>query len=146
MSRYYDPENPAPTDTSPLLLRSGSGPSLPEQPSPRLPQGGNAGTARQPPTSSPKRVQSPIPPRSAPSPTPSDEDLPTNVSTLEQLNGLPPECLSGDPICPLQHFDENGVVHKYSLNPIMYSVLFVLIVEGERLFLFLRCCAGFVMH
>jgi len=70
----------------------------------------------------------------APSPTPSirsDEDLPTNVSTLEQLKRLPEECLSGDPIRPLQHFDESGVVYKYALNPMTYSVLFVLIVEGE---------------
>ena len=67
----------------------------------------------------------------APSPTPSDEDLPTHVATVEQLKTLPPECLSGDPVRPLQHFDENGMVYKYALNPMTYSVLFVLIVEGE---------------
>lgn len=58
------------------------------------------------------------------------DDVPTNVCCLDQLKGLPPECLSGDPKRPLQHFDENGVVSKYSLNPMIYSALFVLIVEG----------------
>lgn len=67
----------------------------------------------------------------APSPGVSDmsDDLPNNVSTEEQLLQLPEECLSGNPSRPLQHFGEDGDVSSYALNPMIYSVCFILIVE-----------------
>lgn len=154
MSSRSDEENPPPppsTDTSPLLPRTWSMQSVPEDKNvPPAISTSNIidfnisnkqskalnNLVRSPATSRPGSRDG----SRAPSPTPSlarsdtggagDADLPTNVSTLEQLQGLPEECLSGDPVRPLQHFDESGVVSKYALNPMTYSVLFVLIVEG----------------
>jgi hypothetical protein len=61
-----------------------------------------------------------------------DDFLPTNVCTIEQLKFLPIECLSHSDSThdrPLRHVHEDGTVTTYSLWPIQYSVLFVLIVE-----------------
>lgn len=57
-------------------------------------------------------------------------ELPTNVSTQEQLDALPDEYKSGDPAKPLQHIDEDtGEVFKYSLNPTTFAVVFILSIE-----------------
>jgi len=140
-----DDENPlaaALTESSALLSRTSSIASVPEGgvvPPPTEKYEETAAEARAKALSN--LVRTPVssrPGSRSGSPTPSalsstaanDDDVPTNVSTLEQLKGLPEECLSGDPIRPLQHFDEGGDVFKYALNPMTYSVLFVLIVEG----------------
>jgi proton-dependent oligopeptide transporter, POT family len=62
------------------------------------------------------------------------DSLPTNVCTEEQLILLPIECLSNTDSTtgnnrPLRHVHEDGAVTTYSLRPIKYSVLFILIVE-----------------
>lgn len=58
-----------------------------------------------------------------------EEDLPTNVSHIHQLEGLPDDCLSGDALFPLKHVDNDGNRHQYHLSPMFYSVIFILIVE-----------------
>jgi dipeptide/tripeptide permease len=63
------------------------------------------------------------------SPPPSPDDLPSNVCTQEQLDLLPQECLSGNPDRPLRHVDEMGEVTHYALQPMFYSVIFILLVE-----------------
>jgi hypothetical protein len=65
-----------------------------------------------------------------------DDVLPSNVSERNQLKDLPEECLSGDPIRPLQHFDEDGKVCTYALNPMVYSVFVILLMEGIERFAF----------
>lgn len=70
----------------------------------------------------------------SPSPPSSLDDVPSNICRTDQLDTLPEECLSGDPERPLQHFDEAGNMAKYSLNPMVYAAIFVLMVEMmERL-------------
>lgn len=66
----------------------------------------------------------------------SDDNVPTNVSEPNQLADLPEECLSGDPVRPLQHFDEDGKVCYYALNPMVYSVFMILLMEGIERFAF----------
>jgi dipeptide/tripeptide permease len=56
-------------------------------------------------------------------------ELPTNVSTEEQLASLPSECLSGDTVRPLQHINEDGETRRYALKPMFFSVIFILLVE-----------------
>lgn len=92
-------------------------------------------------------------------------DLPTNVSDESQLANLPPECLasyttgislvgggneygsSGSDTTddsdemikierPLRHVDEMGNEYYYSLKPMQYSVIFILIVELFERFAF----------
>ena len=135
----FDTKNLAPAPpsvTTPLLSRNSSIVSVPEH---SAVEDEDAATAAARAKALSNLVRTPVssrPSSRATSPTPSnfsltsDDDVPTHVSTLEQLKGLPEECLSGDPVRPLQHFDESGVVSKYALNPMMYSVLLVLIVEG----------------
>ena len=66
-----------------------------------------------------------------------NEDLPTSVNTPEQLDGLPLECLSHDnPNRPLRHVDDRGHVYTYSLQPMLYSVGFILVVELRERFSF----------
>ena len=65
-----------------------------------------------------------------------DDDLPTNVTTEEQMADLPKECLSGVEERPLRHVDEDGQVFHYALQPMTYSVLFILIVELLERFAF----------
>ena len=57
------------------------------------------------------------------------DDLPNNVSTEEQLLLLPDECLSLDRERPLRHVDEEGNSYHYALEPMKYSVVFILLVE-----------------
>jgi hypothetical protein len=57
-------------------------------------------------------------------------DLPNNVSTEAQLVGLPDVCLSTkSKNRPLRHVDEQGRVSTYALQPMFYSVIFILLVE-----------------
>lgn len=58
-----------------------------------------------------------------------DDELPTNVETTQQLKLLPEECLSGDEQRPLRHVDDQGNVYFYSLKPMQYSVVLILMVE-----------------
>lgn len=62
-----------------------------------------------------------------------DDELPNNVSRIEQLDALPRVCLNQNPKTkkdrPLRHVDENGNVSTYSLSPMTYSVIFILLVE-----------------
>ena len=67
----------------------------------------------------------------------SDDAIPTNVCTIEQLSTLPPECLSGLMDRPLQHFHEDGItISTYALHPMMYSVFVILLMEGMERFAF----------
>ncbi|KAL3930798.1 MAG: hypothetical protein SGBAC_011607 [Bacillariaceae sp.] len=58
-----------------------------------------------------------------------DDELPSNICTTEQLALVPKECLSGDHERPLLHVDASGRKSKYSLQPMRYSVMFILMVE-----------------
>ncbi|KAL3912672.1 MAG: hypothetical protein SGILL_006790, partial [Bacillariaceae sp.] len=58
-----------------------------------------------------------------------DNNLPNNVSTEAQLALLPDVCLSGNAQRPLRHVSEQGLVSTYSLRPMTYSVIFILLVE-----------------
>jgi POT family proton-dependent oligopeptide transporter len=58
-----------------------------------------------------------------------DGDLPNNVCTEEQLTTLPDFCLSGLKNRPLRHVNEKGDVSTYALQPMFYSVIFILLVE-----------------
>lgn len=64
------------------------------------------------------------------------DDVPDNVSTPEQLSGLPEESLSGDAARPLQHYDEDGKIFRYALRPMLYSVTMILLCEGVERFAF----------
>jgi POT family proton-dependent oligopeptide transporter len=70
------------------------------------------------------------------------EDLPTNVTTLEQLAKLPDDLKSGNPLKPLQYIDEGAMddddsgdvseayyTYQYALQPMTYAVIFILVVE-----------------
>ena len=87
--------------------------------------------ARSPASSRPGSKPSSRQSSRAPSPTCSEvsDELPNNVSSEEQLRLLPSECLSEDPDRPLRHVDESGRVTTYSLQPMWYSVIFILVVE-----------------
>jgi dipeptide/tripeptide permease len=65
-----------------------------------------------------------------------DDDLPTNVGSEEQLAGLPDVCLSGNKERPLRHVTEKGEVNHYHLQPMFYSVIFILLVELFERFAF----------
>ena len=58
-----------------------------------------------------------------------DGELPNNVSSEEQLTSLPDFCLSGLKNRPLRHVNEKGDVSTYALQPMFYSVIFILLVE-----------------
>lgn len=60
---------------------------------------------------------------------PLDDELPTNVSSEEQLATLPDICRSGNKERPLRHVNEKGQVSTYALAPMFYSVIFILLVE-----------------
>jgi len=74
-----------------------------------------------------------------PSPRP-DDDLPTNISDESQLAALPEECLSGDKERPLRHVDDLGNSYTYSLSPMFYSVINILMVELFERFSFYSIC------
>lgn len=68
-----------------------------------------------------------------------DEDLPTNVETIEQLVSLPPECLNDDENAaarPLRHVDDKGNVSTYVLRPMSIIIMLVLVVETIERFSF----------
>eukprot|EP00934_Nitzschia_sp_Nitz4_P002750 Nitzschia sp. Nitz4//scaffold146_size56529//29606//31567//NITZ4_006577-RA/size56529-processed-gene-0.32-mRNA-1//1//CDS//3329536638//2740//frame0 len=65
-----------------------------------------------------------------------DDDLPSDIQYPEQLSLVPKECLSGDPERPLLHVDERGKSNKYALQPMTYSVFFILLVEFLERFSF----------
>jgi POT family proton-dependent oligopeptide transporter len=79
-----------------------------------------------PKTISPQYTTSNKPPLYTP---PTDDDLPTNVCTEEQLASLPSVCLSGIKERPLRHVNERGEASHYALQPMFYSVIFILLVE-----------------
>jgi POT family proton-dependent oligopeptide transporter len=62
-----------------------------------------------------------------------NDDLPTNVCTVEQLDQLPSVCLNENIETkderPLRHVDDLGNEFFYSLTPLQYSVSFILSVE-----------------
>ena len=58
-----------------------------------------------------------------------EDNLPNNVCEPAQLALLPDVCLSGHKKRPLRHVNEQGLVSTYSLNPMTYSVIFILLVE-----------------
>ena len=64
------------------------------------------------------------------------DELPNNVSKREQLSLLPEECLSQDDERPLRHVDEMDHVTKYALSPMLYSVIYILLVELLERFAF----------
>lgn len=72
----------------------------------------------------------------APSKPLTDDELPNNVTTSDQLADLPHECLSGDKEKPLRHVDEEGNVFHYALQPMFYSVIYILVVELLERFCF----------
>ena len=58
------------------------------------------------------------------------EDLPTNVHTKDSLLCLPEEFQSDNPKRPLQYYsDVDKKTYTYSLNPLFYSVIFILVIE-----------------
>lgn len=65
-----------------------------------------------------------------------DDDLPTNISSADQLSALPDFCLSGIKERPLRHVNEKGDVTTYALQPMFYSVIFILLVELLERFAF----------
>lgn len=87
-----------------------------------------------------------------------DDDLPTNVSEESQLSRLPKECLANFdkdnsseedgatmiPLAererPLRHVDNAGNEYFYSLKPMQYSVIFILLVELFERFAFYGIC------
>ena len=62
------------------------------------------------------------------------EEYPTNVCEEEQLKQLPVCFLSDDPNRPLQIAEEDGTIHKYSLHPMTYSAIFILLIEALERF------------
>lgn len=71
-----------------------------------------------------------------------DDDLPTDVETVEQLKLLPEEMLSGDEQRPLRHVDDQGIETFYSLKPMTYSVILILMVELLERFSFYGKCSN----
>lgn len=60
----------------------------------------------------------------------------TAICKEEQLALLPEEFRSGDKARPLRHVDERGDEYHFALNPMYYSVLFILFVEMLERFAF----------
>jgi len=85
-------------------------------------------------------MDEPIPPGDD-SVTPSIEKRSSSIQTIdttvrsaavdneELLAGVPKEFLSGNPNRPLLHIDEDGSHYEYSLKPLRYSVMFILVIE-----------------
>lgn len=63
-----------------------------------------------------------------------NSDLPTNVSTLHQVEMLPEEYQSGNEKRPLLSKDSNGNLFFYALKPMTYSAILILIVEAMERF------------
>ena len=64
------------------------------------------------------------------------KNLPTNVDSLEKLKEVPEGFLSGNWSKPLQHADEYGEVRTYALQPMFYSVVYILLMESLQMFAF----------
>jgi len=75
-----------------------------------------------------------------------DDELPSNVDNIAMLDALPEECLSGDPLRPLRHVDDLGVVSHYALRPLRYCVLLILAVECFERFSFYSICYTQTMY
>lgn len=69
-----------------------------------------------------------------------EDNLPTNIHQESQLKELPEECLSGSIDRPLRHVDDLGHVYHYSLSPMTYSVINILMVEMFERFSFYSIC------
>lgn len=69
-----------------------------------------------------------------------EDDLPTNIHEESQLASLPEECLSGNHERPLRHVDDLGNSYMYSLSPMTYSVINILMVEMFERFAFYSIC------
>jgi proton-dependent oligopeptide transporter, POT family len=124
-------------------MQSATPPPPPSYPPPSLQNSGMSTPTKSP--SAPKKFRVAMSPASsrpgsrpgsrqssrAPSPTfsESSDDLPNNVCREDQLALLPSECLSGDSVRPLRHVDESGEESFYALQPMRYSVIFILLVE-----------------
>ena len=65
-----------------------------------------------------------------------EDELPTNVQSIDDLAQLPSECLSGDDERPLRHVDLKGNEFRYALQPLRYSVGLILVVELMERFAF----------
>lgn len=52
-----------------------------------------------------------------------------SIGTEAQLASVPDKFLSNDPKRPLQYMDDDGSVYTYSLRPLFYSVVFILLIE-----------------
>lgn len=52
-----------------------------------------------------------------------------SIGTAAQLASVPDKFLSNDPKRPLQYMDDDGSVYTYSLRPLFYSVVFILLIE-----------------
>lgn len=52
-----------------------------------------------------------------------------SIGTAAQLASVPDKFLSNDPKRPLQYKDDDGSVYTYSLRPLFYSVVFILLIE-----------------
>lgn len=80
-------------------------------------------------------------------PTPPDDDLPTNICEESQLSTLPEECLNKDDLeRPLRHVDDLGNEYKYSLSPMLYSVINILMVEMFERFSFYSICYTMTLY
>lgn len=53
----------------------------------------------------------------------------SSIGTEAQLASVPDKFLSNDPKRPLQYMDDDGSVYTYSLRPLFYSVVFILLIE-----------------
>jgi len=58
-----------------------------------------------------------------------ESDLDGNVGTEAQLASVPDKFLSSDSKRPLRYIDDDGSVYTYSLRPLFYSVIFILLIE-----------------
>jgi proton-dependent oligopeptide transporter, POT family len=67
---------------------------------------------------------------------PLEENVPSNVSTQEQLALVPDEFLSMNKTRPLKLKDDRGAVSLYFLKPMVSSVIFILMVELLERFAF----------
>ena len=67
-------------------------------------------------------------------PCANENELPKNVDSPEQLELVPSHYLSKDATKPLQFTNKDNAKYKYALKPMIYSVIFILIVEALERF------------
>ncbi|CAJ1967142.1 unnamed protein product [Cylindrotheca closterium] len=75
-----------------------------------------------------------------------DDDLPSNICDSKQLVFVPQECLSGNHERPLLHVDASGRKSTYSLQPMQYSVMFILMVELLERFSYYGYCYTLTLY